>query len=71
MKYFFVLFIERVGIMSTTDPVQGNLFPESEHSQNLQVGNVSTTPATHVSIVPDEDFHDEQLPWAQKGEGLL
>lgn len=71
MKYFFVLFIERVRIMSTTSPIQGRLFPEDEHSQNSQVGEVGATPMTHVSVVADEDFHDEQLPWAQEGEGLL
>jgi hypothetical protein len=54
-----------------TPPVQGKLFPEEEHSQNLQASNVGAAPVTHISIVPDEDFHDEQLPWAQKGEGLL
>jgi hypothetical protein len=57
--------------MSTINPVQGILFPEDEHSQHSQVGDAGTIPVAHVPIVVDEDFHDEQLPWAQEGEGLL
>ena len=66
-------FVERVYAMSITNPapVQGSLFPDDEQNQFLSSGNKQNVHVVHTSVEAVEDFHDEGLPWAQQGEGLL
>lgn len=58
--------------MGTTNltPVQSSLFPD-DSGQGLSPGNKEVAHVAHVSVEAEEDFHDEKLPWAQKGEGLF
>ena len=52
-------------------PVQGSLFPNDEQNQGLSSGNKQNVYVVHMPVEVMEDFHDEGLPWAQQGEGLL